>query len=115
VNQASHAIREQNVHLPRFDNRRDLAFTKVRMQHCLPAAIRAGAIVWRENLVRSPARGAGFMGDPGVADGTAYPADSSCLGNRGDNVTTLFTTGDAHLFDSISDVENFLLFHNAPY
>ena len=61
MNQASHAICEQNVHLPRFDNRRDLAFTKVRVQHCLSTAIRAGAIVRRKNLVGSPARGAGFM------------------------------------------------------
>ena len=46
VNETPHTIREKNIDLARFNERRYFSFAKCRMHHGLAPAIGASAIVW---------------------------------------------------------------------
>jgi hypothetical protein len=114
VNQASHPICEKDIHLSRFDNRRNFALTELRMQHGLSAPVSAGAIVRRANLGGSSTNGAALVWNTRAADRATNSTDPPRFGYGSDCVAALLTAGNAHLFDSIPKVKSFLIFHNAP-
>ena len=90
------------------------AFANMRMHHRLAGPIGPGAIVRCSDLCRSSTSGPGLMRNTRVAERTADPANPSGLHNRNDDMAALFATGNAHMFNSISDCESSFLFHNAP-
>src|SRR6266496_5665590 len=114
MDQTSHSIREKNIDLARFDNRRYLSFAKRRVQHCLSPAIGARAIIRRARLGRCVARCAALIGDARVADRATDARNPSCLAQGRHNMPALLATSKARLLDSISDSENLFLDHFAP-
>jgi hypothetical protein len=122
VNETPQTIREQNINLARLNQRRYFSLAKRRMHHGLAPAIGASSIVWSAYLGRSRARYAALVGNARAAYRATNARNSSLLADRSNDVPALFTALEAHLLDSISGGESWLLqgcnsllfFHVAP-
>lgn len=113
MNQPPHPVGEQNINLTGFNDRGYLSFAKVRMHHCLAAAICPSAVVRCPNPSRNSESCADLVRDSRSADRTTYPAYLSLFGDGSDDMTAFTATSNAHLFDSIADSEVLFLFHSS--
>jgi hypothetical protein len=114
MNQTSHSISEKNVNLARLDKGRYFAFAECRMHHQLPSSIGARAIVRGTDFGRSATNRAALVRNARTAYWATDARDLSFRRYRCDDMTSLLTTDNAHLFDSVTRSENLFLFHSAP-
>src|SRR6266404_2892670 len=124
MNQAPHAIREQNIDLLGFNESGYLALAESRMHHGLSSAIGARHIIRRAYLRRPRARGAALIRNARAADRTTDARNSSLFADRGYDMSAFLAALDAHLFDTIAGgegrfldcfhVQGFYCCHNAP-
>lgn len=111
VNESAYAIGEQHIHFLWLYDRGYLTFTKHGMRERLSFAIRSSPIIRRAELGRRTSCCAGPIRNSRVAHRTTNARDLSCLTERNYNVTSLLITCEAHLVDTISNFENWLLVH----
>jgi hypothetical protein len=111
VNEPSHSIGEQHIHFLRLDDGGDFALAKRWVRQGLALSISPRAVVRRSNFGRSAPHTAGLVRDARFADRTTNTRDSAGLRDRHNHVPSLFLAAGAHLFDSITDFENWFLFH----
>src|SRR5436853_7204425 len=113
MNEASHSVREKNIHLAWFNEGRYFSLAKCWMHHSLSAAIGARAIVGCADLSRGSTSCTAFIANARVAYRTTDARDLSLLAEHSDDMAALFATSDAHLLDPVSGCESLCFDHVA--
>src|SRR5690348_9030912 len=111
MNHTSQSIREQNIDLLRFDDRRHFSFTEHRMSQGISSSIGVCSIIRRADSRGGATRDPFLVTSARSADWTTDVGDFALLGNRRDSVPSLLPTDIAHLLDSFANRENTFLVH----
>jgi len=117
MNKSSHAIREEYVDLAWLDDRRHFSHTKGWMHQRLSSTIGLGLIVRRACLTGRACAGrasTAFVRNARAAYWATDACNATFLGDGSDDMSALFTTGYAHLINSISHRKGLFLCCHIP-